>query len=47
LITSIISTAEPPFLLQVILNPDYRQRPTVEAVEAVLSHRFLTGAILE
>ncbi|CAM6066119.1 unnamed protein product [Sphagnum tenellum] len=31
-------------LLQAMLNPDYRQRPTVEAV---LSHRFLTGAILE
>ncbi|CAK9869256.1 unnamed protein product [Sphagnum jensenii] len=31
-------------LLQAMLNPDYRQRPTVEAV---LSHRFLTGAVLE
>ncbi|CAK9266705.1 unnamed protein product [Sphagnum jensenii] len=31
-------------LLQAMLNPDYRQRPTVEAI---LSHRFLTGAVLE
>ncbi|KAH9530777.1 hypothetical protein CY35_19G002700 [Sphagnum magellanicum] len=31
-------------LLQAMLNPDYRQRPTVEAV---LSHRFLTGAVLK
>jgi hypothetical protein len=44
LITPIISAAELPFLLQAMLNPDYRQRPTVEAV---LSHRFLTGAVLE
>jgi hypothetical protein len=33
-----------PFLLLAMLNPDYRQRPTVEAVS---SHRFLTGAVLE
>jgi hypothetical protein len=31
-------------LLQAMLNPDYQQRPTIEAV---LSHRFLTGAVLE
>ncbi|KAH8931045.1 hypothetical protein BDL97_19G001600 [Sphagnum fallax] len=31
-------------LLQAMLNPDYRQRPTVEAV---LSHRFFTSAVLE
>ncbi|KAJ7563759.1 hypothetical protein O6H91_03G125100 [Diphasiastrum complanatum] len=30
-------------LLQVMLNPDYRQRPIADAV---LNHRFLTGAIL-
>lgn len=30
-------------LLQAMLNPDYRLRPTVDAV---LSHRFLTGALL-
>eukprot|EP00850_Spirogloea_muscicola_P006396 SM000030S11405 [mRNA] locus=s30:494751:498073:+ [translate_table: standard] len=30
-------------LLQAMLNPDYRQRPTAEAV---LSHRFLTGSLL-
>jgi len=40
----IISAAKPPFLLQAMLNPNYRQRPTVEAV---LSHRFLTGVVLK
>lgn len=30
-------------LLQAMLNPDYRQRPIVEAV---LNHRFMTGAVL-
>ncbi|KAL5724915.1 hypothetical protein ACHQM5_008120 [Ranunculus cassubicifolius] len=30
-------------LLQAMLNPDYRQRPTAEAV---LNHRFMTGALL-
>ncbi|KAG0618596.1 hypothetical protein M758_4G076500 [Ceratodon purpureus] len=30
-------------LLEAMLNPDYRLRPTVDAV---LSHRFLTGAVL-
>jgi hypothetical protein len=44
LITPIISLAKLPFFLQAMLNPDYQQRPTVEAV---LSHRFLTGAVLE
>jgi hypothetical protein len=44
LITSIISAAELPFLLQAMLNPDYGQCPIVEAV---LSHHFLTGAVLE
>jgi hypothetical protein len=44
LITPIISAAELPFLLQVMLNPDYGQCPTVEAV---LSHQFLTGAVLK
>jgi hypothetical protein len=29
--------------MQAMLNPDYRSRPTVDAV---LSHRFLTGAVL-
>ncbi|ONK71742.1 uncharacterized protein A4U43_C04F11900 [Asparagus officinalis] len=30
-------------LLQAMLNPDYRQRPIAEAV---LNHRFMTGAVL-
>eukprot|EP00262_Sarcandra_glabra_P008144 TRINITY_DN21381_c0_g1_i2.p1 TRINITY_DN21381_c0_g1~~TRINITY_DN21381_c0_g1_i2.p1 ORF type:complete len:430 (-),score=60.26 TRINITY_DN21381_c0_g1_i2:118-1407(-) len=30
-------------LLQSMLNPDYRQRPIAEAI---LSHRFMTGAVL-
>lgn len=30
-------------LLQAMLNPDFRQRPTAEAV---LNHRFMTGALL-
>jgi hypothetical protein len=44
LITPIISAAELPFLLQAMLNPDYGQCLTIEAV---LSHQFLTGAVLE
>ncbi len=44
MITLIISVVELSFLLQVVLNPDYGQCPTVEAV---LSHHFLTGAVLE
>jgi hypothetical protein len=44
LITPIISAVEPPFLLQAILNPDYQQRRTVKVV---LSHQFLTSAVLE
>lgn len=31
-------------VLQAMLNPDYRSRPTIDAV---LTHRFLTGAVLE
>jgi len=30
-------------LLQAMLNPDYRKRPIAEAV---LNHRFITGAVL-
>jgi hypothetical protein len=44
LITPIILVAELPFILQAMLNPDYGQCLTVEAV---LSHQFLTGAVLE
>jgi hypothetical protein len=44
LITPIISAAELPFLLQAMFNPNYGQCPTVKAV---LSHHFLTGAVLE
>jgi len=44
LITPIISAAELPFLLQAMLNPDYGQCLTVEAI---LNHQFLTGVVLE